>query len=121
MSVSFGMVLARSILLALEGQTNDQGAVDIQIEGHTPEEISYHVMLLQDAGLIEALDAGAFGSNKWLPVRLRWAGHEFLESSRNEGMWKKAKKMVAEKAGGVTFEALKQVLIQLAKDAVSGP
>ncbi len=118
------MDLARNIMLALEESTGPE-LVDVYIEvyvkGHTPEEISYHVMLLHEAGLIKALDASSFGEYDWRPERLTWEGHEFLESSRDEGVWKKAKKIMAEKAGGIPFEALKQVLIQLAKDAVSGP
>jgi len=114
------MDLARSILLALEESNSNQGWVDIKIEGHAPEEVWYHIMLLHEAGLIKALDVGSFGRDEWKAERLTWAGHEFLESSRNEGIWKRAKKIVAEKAGGLTFEVLKQVLIQLGKEAVSG-
>lgn len=115
------MDLARSIMLALEESSGERGWVNIQIAGHTPAEISYHVMLLQEAGLIKALDASSFSGHDWKPERLTWEGHEFLESSRNEGIWNKAKKIVVEKAGGITFEVLKQVLIKLGRDAVSGP
>lgn len=118
------MDLARSIMLALEespGPDLVDTYIEVYVKGHTPEEISYHVMLLHEAGLIKALDASSFGIDNWKPERLTWEGHEFLESSRDEGIWKKAKKIMVEKAGGITFEALKQVLIQLAKDAVSGP
>ena len=115
------MDLARSIMLALEESSGEQGWVDIEIEGRTPAEISYHVMLLHESGLIKALDASSFGKDDWKPERLTWEGHEFLESSRDEGIWKKAKKIMVEKAGGITFELLKQVLIKLGNDAVSGP
>lgn len=98
------MDLARSIMLALE-ESPGPNLVDIYMEayvqGHTPEEISYHVMLLHEAGLIKALDMSSFGQYDWSPERLTWEGHEFLESSRDEGIWKKAKKIMVEKAGAL--------------------
>ncbi len=45
--------------------------------------------------------------------RLTWADHEFLEAARNETFWKKAKGTVKEKTGGLSFELLKQMLLQL--------
>jgi hypothetical protein len=53
--------------------------------GYTDEEISYHVELLKDAGLIEATTVpGSLGDPKvWFPCRLTWAGHEHLEKTRS--------------------------------------
>jgi hypothetical protein len=47
-------------------------------------------------------------------------GHEFLDASREPSRWEKAKSVVLEKTGGLSLEALKQVLFQLIRDAVSG-
>jgi len=114
------MDLARQILLELEKQTYDMGWVDINIPRYSPEVISYHVMLLDEAGLIEAQDLSDFNSFIYKPKRLTWHGHEFLEASRDESRWKKAKTIMAEKAGGLSFEVVKQLLIQLTKESVLG-
>ena len=45
-----------------------------------------------------------------------WEGHEFLEASRDEGLWTKAKK-AAGSSGGMVLDVLKSVLIGLATEA----
>jgi len=114
------MDLVRSILLELEKSESYAGFADIAIEGYSPDDISYHVLLLHEAGLIEALDLSGGDRPLWIPVRLTWDGHEFLEASRDNARWKTAKRILAEKGGGLIFEVLKQLLITLTKDAVFG-
>ncbi|HWM89533.1 MAG TPA: DUF2513 domain-containing protein [Thermoanaerobaculia bacterium] len=110
------MDLARRILFAVEEAPLD-GETDLNFDDFSQEEISYHVMLLSEAGLIEAQDQSGYGGSDWQPERLTWAGHEFLDASRDQGRWEKAKKLVREKVGGLTFDALKAVLIRLATEA----
>ena len=54
-------------------------------------------------------------SRRQSPV-LTWEGHEFLEASRNEGLWAKAKQ-AAGSTGGMVLGVLKSVLIDLATQA----
>jgi DNA-binding transcriptional ArsR family regulator len=114
------MDLARQILLALEAdpEADGHGWVEIEIDGRSAREISYHVRLLDEAGLIEARDCFNLDGQDWRPTRLTWEGHQFLEASRQETRWQKAKRVVLEKAGGLPFEALKQVLFQLLREAL---
>ncbi len=115
------MDLVRSILLEVEEKPpSDHGWVDIKVEGYTPEEIWYHVKILDEAGLIKAHDLSSFRSDEWKPERLTWEGHEFLESSRDKNRWEKAKKIMADKVGGVSYELIKLLLTQLMKDSVFG-
>ncbi len=110
------MDLARRILFALEEAPLDE-EVDLDLDGVSQVEISHHVMLLNEAGLIEAQDHTGFVGSNWQPKRLTWAGHEFLDASRDQGRWEKATKLVRDKVGGLTFDALKAVLIKLATEA----
>jgi DNA-binding transcriptional ArsR family regulator len=80
------MDLARQILIELEESPAAIGdmSLNLEIEGRTPAEITYHVMLLNQAGLITAksersLDEDGYG---WYPKGLTWQGHEFLDASR---------------------------------------
>jgi hypothetical protein len=116
------MDLVRKILLELEGKNpKDDGLEPEQLSGHTPEEVGYHIGLLKEAGLVEAMDARSYGNPmNWIATRLTWEGHEFLEASRNEGVWTKAKQIAAEKGGGLTFEVLKQLLSKLLTDLMMG-
>jgi len=110
------MDLIREILFKLE-QHNDLN----RIEGYSEKEISYHVCLLEGAGLVtHEIYTNIFLNDSMLDgIRITWTGHEFLDSSRSGSIWEKAKKIAMEKTGALSFEVLKTVLVQLGKDAVS--
>jgi repressor of nif and glnA expression len=116
------MDLAREILKAIEESPEASGyaLVDIKIPDRSEREISYHVMLLNEAGLVEALDLSDTGGIEWGAQRLAWAGHEFLDAYRRDTLWNKAKAVVMEKTGSLSFEALKQALPIVIKSALGG-
>ena len=79
------------------------------------------VQLLHEAGLLDAHDlSNSKDKLVWLPSRLTYAGHEFLDAARKDTLWQKAKAITLEKSGGLSFEALKAVLLKLAVDAATG-
>ncbi|MNG17028.1 hypothetical protein D3C84_1009860 [compost metagenome] len=53
--------------------------------------VSYHVRLLDEAGLLDALDTGGMNCFKWQPTRLTYNGHEFLDIIRDDEVWKLTK------------------------------
>jgi DNA-binding HxlR family transcriptional regulator len=115
------MDLARSILLEIEKYPTHSGWMRVSVEGFSPEEISYHVKLLTDAGLVESTKYAAGNETpEYIPVNMTWAGHEFLDAARNDSRWNKAKKIMKEKGGGIVFEVLKSLLIELTKADVLG-
>jgi hypothetical protein len=116
------MDLIRQILMNLEENEDSHGnhCVDLEIDGRSPLEVSYHVMLLHEAGLIEARDASDGEGLAWDPMRLTWEGHEFLEQAKQDGLWRKAKKLVVEKGVGLSFDVLKAALTKLAMDSLLG-
>jgi len=115
------MDLIRKILLKLEEFLTDDDIEKIQLDGYSPEQIIYHVFLLEEAGLIRAKIL--FGSGTTAPVDyvifgLTWAGHDFLDACREEGRWEKAKD-VFRQAGGVSFDIAKEVLVRLMMTSVT--
>ena len=88
------------------------------VEGHSGIEVSYHVKLLDQAGLVEAIDRSTLGEFRWVPKQLTWAGHEFLDAARSVTLWERAKSIVLKQTGGLSLEILQEVLINLAKQAV---
>lgn len=114
------MDLVRGILMEIEKQPYTSGPVDIHLDGPSDEEFFYHVMILNEAGLIEAFKFSTLGRVDWRPVRLTWSGHEFLEASRDDTRWEKAKTVMADKGGGMIFDVLKQLLVKLASANVLG-
>ncbi len=114
------MDLARQILLEVE-KTPYQGkpGFSLTLKDISKEELDYHIMLLQEAGLVEATGTTYQSGNvKWRIKRLTWEGHEFLDSARNTGTWNEAKRVIQDKGGNLTFDVLKAVLAQLARQAV---
>ena len=86
--------LVRTILLGIEANEDAIGNGWItlgKINGYSQEQVSYHVSLLHEAGLIKAIDLSNNLSFYWEPKRLTWYGHEFLDSARNENIWGNAK------------------------------
>lgn len=111
------MDLIRRILFTLE--EHEHGfAPKLEIEGSSEKQIGFHVLLMGEVGLLIVEDAtGTAGrSPEALPIRITWNGYEFLEAARDPSIWETAKKNVWEKAGGLTFEILKSVLISLGKE-----
>lgn len=55
-------------------------------------------MLLHEAGLIVGQDLSTCDGLEWLPKRLTYKGHEFLDTVRDGEVWRRTK-AGAEKAG----------------------
>lgn len=83
------------------------------------EEVCEHVLLLGDAGLAEVQDLGRTydGLSGVVIDRLTMAGHDFLDTARDESRWSKAMATVNEKGGAVTVGVLIQILAALMKQS----
>ena len=49
---------------------------------------------------------------------MTWEGHDFLDSIKNEKIWKKAKEIIKEKGGSVPFEVLKSLILKVSKEII---
>jgi hypothetical protein len=116
------MDLARRILLDVETnpKATGHGYHEVTIEGHDKTEVSYHIQLLEDAGLIEAKSVSNMDELDGRVKRLTHAGHDFLDASWKDSLWQKAKSIALEKTGGLSLDVLKALLVKLATDAVLG-
>lgn len=103
------MDLCRRILLALEEESK---ICDEASDDEHGERIAHHIWLLWNAGLVDGFDVSS--SSSVHPVAhancLTWAGHEFLDAARNEGVWTKAKSAVLNATGGASLDLLKRAL-----------
>lgn len=106
------MELVRAILLKLEDHPHAYAPTDREIPGYTKEQIGYHALLMQQAGLIHAQNITAISdsSPSAIPIYITWEGYEFLAASKNEGIWKKGTSTLMAKAGAIGFDVLKAVL-----------
>ena len=107
------MELIRMVMLAAEKTKDPFELTDPKFEGHNEAEISYHIALLDDAGLLHGQDRSAIGVYRWSAGTLTWKGHEFVEAIKDESVWKEAL-AITEKAGnGTVFEILQKALMQV--------
>lgn len=101
--------LVRKILLAVEESDHDPRTfMGLTIDGEDQKHVAYHVMLMDEAGLIEAVDVGSMSTFDYRPVRLTYQGHEFLDAIRDKEIWRKTKS-AAETAGNASIAFLWEI------------
>ena len=106
------MDLIRKILFAIEANEDATGHGWIElgnINNYSEKQVSYHVSLLYQGGLIDAIDLSDTLSFHWEPKSLTWEGQEFLEAIRKEGTWEKLKK----EAVNLSFAAIKMKALEI--------
>ncbi len=74
--------LILDILHEVESLPDDGTFHDILVEGHSQAEISEHVRLAHEEGLLEAWDLSSMDVTCWKPARLTTIGHDYLERAR---------------------------------------
>lgn len=109
------MDLIRAILLTIEEEPHGF-APKIEIPDYTEEQIKYHAILLGEAGLAEVVDITPNGgkSPEAIITRLTWAGHEFLDSARENQRWNQAKDLIG-KIGGASIQIWIAILTEIIK------
>ncbi len=108
------MDLARDILLAIE-QSNDEDPSSIRLPTNASDvQLSQHVRLLFEAGLIQAVKGSNPGLERWQPRALTWAGYDFLDLIRSDAVWAMVKQTAA-RAGGFNSEILKEIGLREAR------
>lgn len=85
--------------------------------------LTYHVKIMVDGGLIDGtgemhrtVGPGSKWQSKFMIVKgLTWKGHEFLEATRSDTVWKKAKETFTK--NGVPF--VSEILLSVVKATIS--
>ena len=113
------MDLIRKLLLYFEQKTDMELEYNTKIPGYDETTINYHLVLLAQAELIDYECARSPDNSSRLTivkaVGLTWQGQEFLDTARNETIWKKTKSKISEVSGGLSLELLKSLLLFQAK------
>lgn len=109
--------LVREILIEMEcfeplpADVGGRSYLECKIEDRSEDELSEHIRLMEEAGLIDALRT--VKGNKvyhWLPVRITWTGHSYLAEIKSETVYNKSKEIAGRAFGGVTLETMKAAL-----------
>jgi hypothetical protein len=108
--------LIRTILLEVEKSQSIGKPITVTADGYTPEEVNYHVMLLHEAGFVEALDFSSHNNGfQWRPTRLTWPGHEFLDAARADTVWQKVKSVLTDKGIDVPLGVVHELAVQIGR------
>jgi hypothetical protein len=112
--------LVRKILFALEAKPHPKAVKTLEIDGYDDLSIRYHLNLLAQAKLIDyepeltktgrIINVIAFNPS--------WLGYEFLDSVRNDAVWKKVKAQASEKGTALPFDVLKSLALEAVKKLV---
>jgi len=108
------MDLIRKILLKIESDEHGFANPEIKIDDYNQEEIGYNAILIGEAGLAVVSNVTHMGSPspEGRIVRLTWAGHEFLDASRENHTWDEAKNVI-DRIGGATMQIWIAVLTSI--------
>lgn len=95
------MDLIRNILRFIDASEDDDAISEMQIDGYSHQVIAYHVLLLNEAGIITAkivcdADAGSVIPDEYEIYTITREGYEFLDAFCNETRWKKAKEIIGD-------------------------
>ncbi|MDX1432247.1 MAG: DUF2513 domain-containing protein [Gammaproteobacteria bacterium] len=112
--------LIRSLLFAVEKNEDPTAMLDPKIEGYNELQISYHIMLMDDAGLLKGTDRTAIGVFRWSASHLTWAGHELLDAARKDEIWKEVMAKVDASGDNVPFDLLKKLLLETGEKHLRG-
>ena len=109
------MDLIREMLLAIEAHPSGFG-LKIEIPNYTEEQINYHAFLLGEAGLAEvsSITTNYSKSPEAMVKHLTWAGHEFLDSARDNTIWNQAKDKIG-MIGGAAIQVWIDLIIEQGK------
>src|ERR1051325_6057677 len=83
------MELVRLLLL----RTESGGQYVTEAEQYDVPTRAYHVLIMREAGLIDAIvqnDSNGLPASAVIK-RLTWRGHEFLDAARSDAVWQKAR------------------------------
>lgn len=110
----------REILIATESLEPNKTICLSDFDDERAFSISYHVKLLDEAGIISATLSQALGRGptQFFINRLTWEGHEFLDSIKSKSTWEKTKSLITEKGGIMSFDVIKGVAVQIGKSAL---
>ena len=99
--------LIRELLLFFEEKQDDAPVEVPPIEGYSQYQIAYHLLLMHEAGFLHGERQRSLSDPERvisvIPFTLTWQGHEFLQSIKDDNMWRKLKEHVLKPSASWSF------------------
>jgi DNA-binding transcriptional ArsR family regulator len=106
--------LCREILQRIEAHPKRWYLGRPEVGETSQGEVEYHIDLLRQAELV-TIEHRLGGQYRY---GLTWAGHEFLDATRDDTIWTTTKKTAVEKTGGLSLAVVQDLAISLSRMAV---
>ncbi len=114
--------LIRRILTDIENLPIGESLTKIKFPDYDMRTIDEHIFLLDSVGMINMDTIKAQGGHKQYRITgLTWQGHDFLDASRDDSIWKKAKETVLKPSASITFDLLLEWLKIQVKEKLGLP
>jgi hypothetical protein len=96
--------LIHELLSELEDSNDGLAISELYVDD---QRIQEHAVLLIEAGLAHGINTKVTDGD-WdvFLERLTWAGHDFIAATNDKTIWMKAKDVIFERGGAVTFDIL---------------
>ncbi|MBD9484114.1 DUF2513 domain-containing protein [Pseudomonas sp. PDM14] len=98
--------LIRALLVKIESLGIGQQFTPHEFDGHSADEVTYHIHLMGQAGLIEWADHKWNGEPVVIAKSLTLAGHDLLDIIRDGEIWVTRKAQLQHQLGAVSYDAL---------------
>lgn len=108
--------LIRRIMIDVESIPAREQKQNFSYDGYDSPTINQHIALLIEAGLIKGSIHETNVKRTVLVDDLTWAGHDFLNATKDETLWTKAKENIIKPGVSFTFGLLLQWLEVKAKE-----
>jgi hypothetical protein len=96
--------LIRRILLDFENIPAGSAPASWVYEGYDEETVREHLVLLIESKLVKGQVVAALGCPEFpIPEKISWEGYDFLDASRDESLWTKAKSKFLNGTASFTF------------------
>ncbi|SEA24840.1 DUF2513 domain-containing protein [Alkalimonas amylolytica] len=115
------MELVRKLLIFFDDKENPTHIEAPPIDGYDEQTIQYHLVLMYDAELLRCEPVKSSKSERViyvLPFELTWKGHDFLDSIRNDTIWKKVKDTLQDKGLGMAFSVVQGLAVKFMQSQV---
>ena len=106
------MNLIRELLLHIENSNDGRSCLVFPPKDYSAEETDYHLLLLRDAGFIEANVAESFDGTSISVKRMTWEGHDFLDAIRPTQVWDRVQGRITGVMDSAAFEIVKRLAVQ---------
>ena len=110
----------RRILLTAEAASDRLDETDFVYDAWSPQMVMYHLGLLISCDYLDGyihVDKNRDPINAVI-TGVTWSGQDFLDAMRDDRVWVRAKKAVADSVGSTTFEVIKQACVLVATQAI---